>query len=248
MTPSPTQSNVQAALGQFLAAILPAGTVILAAQQNRTAEPALTNFVVMTPIRFERLETNIDSYTDAKFTGSIAGATMTITSAFPGFDGQIAVGSTIFGVGVAPNTTVTALGTGTGDVGTYTVAPAQTIGSIILSAGTEQIEQHAKVTVQLDFHSADTTAGDMAQTTSTLLRDDYGVQFFAALTPPLNGVVPLYADDPRQMPFLNAEQQYEWRWVLEAELQVNQVVVVPQQFADSIDVTLISVEATYPPA
>ena len=72
------------------------------------------------------------------------------------------------------------------------------------------------------------------------------MDFFAALSPPLNGVVPLYADDPRQMPFINAESQYEWRWVLEAKLQVNQAVQIPQQFADSAVVDAISVEAEFP--
>jgi hypothetical protein len=49
------------------------------------------------------------------------------------------------------------------------------------------------------------------------------------------------------MPFTNAENQSEWRWVLDAELQVNQVISVPQQYADAVTPTLISVDAVYPP-
>jgi hypothetical protein len=57
--------------------------------------------------------------------------------------------------------------------------------------------------------------------------------------------VPLYADDPRYMPFVNENQQYEWRWVLEACFQVNQTVVVPKQYADAVDVD--SSTSTPPP-
>ena len=244
---APTQSNIQAALKAFLIAVLPPNTRVISGQQNRTAEPIDGDFVVMTTLRFERIETNIDSYADAKFTGSIAGATMTITAVDPDFTGQIGLGSTIFGVGVAAGTVVTALGTGTGGLGTYTVNNSQTISSETLSAGSQTIEQPAKVAVQLDFHSANLTdAGDMAQTVSTLLRDAFGTEQFANQDPNY-GVVPLYADDPKQMPFVNDSQQYEWRWVVEAMLQANQVVSVPQQFADSVEVDIISVDAEYAP-
>jgi hypothetical protein len=248
MIPSinPTQSNVQAALRSFLLSVLPSGTPVVAGQQNRIPESLLGDFVVMTPIRFERLATNLDSYFDDKLIGSIIGNTMTITSVFPGFPGQIGVGSTIFGSGVTIGTKVTALGSGSGGAGTYIVSPSQSVGSEILSGGSENVLQPAKVTVQLDFHSAnDTDAGDMAQTVATLLGDDIAVQQFVGQIPNY-GVIPLYAEDPRQMPFLNAEQQYEWRWVVEAMLQANVVVQVPQQFADSVVVGLIDVDEKYP--
>lgn len=248
MTPSPTQSNVMAQLRAFLLVVLPPNTKVVAGQLNRVAEPANSNFVVMTPIRFERVETNVDGFTDAVFTGSISGDQMTISAVNPKFSGQLAIGSQVFGVGVADNTVITALGTGTGGAGTYTVNNAQTIpGGTTLSAGTQQITQHAMVTVQLDFHSADLSiAGDMAQTVSTLFRDGYAVDQFAGQIPNY-GVVPLLAEDPKMMPFINEAQQYEWRWVLEAMLQANQVVSVPQQFADAASVQVIDVDATYAP-
>jgi hypothetical protein len=87
----------------------------------------------------------------------------------------------------------------------------------------------------------------MAQTVSTLMRDAFAVEQFAAQEPNY-GVVPLLADDPRQRPFINAEQQVEWRWSVEAMLQANQVLSVPQQFADSASVDLVSVDAAYPPS
>lgn len=242
MTPSPTRSDVQAALRAFLLNVLPAGTKVLAAMDNRVPEVVDGDFVIMTPIRFQRLETNIDDSADVKFTASIAGTLMTVTAvAF----GAIEVGATVFGTGVAAGTVVTVPGTGTGGIGTYTVSTSQTVSSRTMSSGAKSVTQHAEVTVQLDVHGP--KSGDSAQVISTLLRDEYGVQQFAGQSPNY-GVVPLHADEPKQMPFVNAEQQYEWRWVVEAMLQVNQVVSVPQQYSDSIDVTLVSVDAVYPPS
>jgi hypothetical protein len=239
---SPTQGNVQAALAAFIADVtgLVVGETIISGQNNRTPEPAAGAFVVMTPIRFTRLETNLDDYVDCKFTGSIAGTLLTVTAVQ---DGEIAVGATIYGVGVAAGTTVQAFGTGTGGVGTYTLSTSQTVTSETLSAGTQELTQGAEVVVQLDFHSADLTASDLAQAVSTAFRDDYGTTFFEGLAPPLNGIAPLYADDPRQLPFINEAEQYEWRWVLEAKLQVNQAITFPLEFADSATITVLDVDA-----
>lgn len=254
MTPSPTQSNVMAAMRSFLTAVLPPlgpdglPVDVIQAQQNRVPEPKGAAFCIMTQVRQERLSTNVDRHADAKFTGSIAGATMTITAVDPEFTGLIAAGSTMFGAGLAANTRVTALGTGAGGVGTYAISPSQTIGSRTLSAGSTLIRQAMKVSVQLDFH-ADPKAdisGDMAAVVSTLLRDDFGVQQFANQSPHYD-VAPLYATDPAQRPFFNDQQQVETRWVVEALLQCNVVVSVPQQFADSVDLDVISVDATYAP-
>lgn len=241
MTPSPTQSDITTALGQFLTAVLPPGTVVVVGQQNRVAEPTAGNFVVMTPIAFERLVTNLDQSADVKFEGSISGPTLTVSDVF---FGELSVGATVFGSGVMANTTISAMGA---VPGTWTVSPPQTVAAEEMSCGATGVTQGAQATVQLDFHSADTTAGDMAQTVSTLARDSFGVDFFAGLLPPLNNVVPLYADDPKQMPFFNENQQVEWRWVLQIELFVNQTVVIPQQFADAVEVDVVSVYATDPP-
>jgi len=62
----------------------------------------------------------------AIFTASISGTTMTVTELF---SGTIAVGQQVFGVGVDQETVITALGTGTGGAGTYTVSNSQTAAS-----------------------------------------------------------------------------------------------------------------------
>ncbi|NDF96374.1 MAG: hypothetical protein EB107_11175, partial [Proteobacteria bacterium] len=60
------------------------------------------------------------------FTGTISSTTLTVSAVT---SGTIAVGQTITGNGVANNTVITALGTGTGGTGTYTVSPSQTVST-----------------------------------------------------------------------------------------------------------------------
>jgi hypothetical protein len=242
MTIAPTQDTVQIALRTFLLAVLPAGVDAIIAVVNRVPEPSAPKFVIISPTRFARLRTNIDTAADVKFTGSIAGTVLTVSAvAF----GTIRAGAILFGVGVAAPTQILVQLTGSpGGTGTYTVSPGQTIGSETLASGAKLLEQGAQVTVQLDFHTDDNSAADLAQTVSTIFRDEAGVQLFADQN---LGVTPLFADDARYLPFINENQQFEWRWVVEANLQVNQVVSVPQQYADVVSVTVINVDAAHPP-
>jgi len=69
--------------------------------------------------------------TGAIVTASIATTTMTVTGVT---SGSLAVGQEISGTGVTAGTTITALGTGTGNVGTYTVSASQTVASTTVTA------------------------------------------------------------------------------------------------------------------
>jgi len=60
----------------------------------------------------------------AVFTGSISGTTLTVDSVS---SGTLAVGQVVFGLGVTQETIITALGTGTGGIGNYTVNISQSI-------------------------------------------------------------------------------------------------------------------------
>lgn len=240
-TLSLTQSQTLAALRTFLLAILPAPVEVILAQVNRVPEPKTPDFVVMTPIRRERLETNIDVSGDVAFIASIAGTLMTVVDVEIG---TIAVGQTLFGPNIAAGSKIVSLGTGHGGVGTYNVSPSQTAAQDTVAAGSITALQPTKVTVQLDVHGP--ASADNAQIISTLLRDAYAIDQFASQTPPVD-VTPLYAGDPRQAPFENEQQQIEYRWSIDAVLQANPVVSVPQQFADALVVGLIDVDATYPP-
>lgn len=233
-----TESQTLTALRSFLLAILPAGIEVVDGQDNRVAEPVGPDFVEMTPMFRERIETNTATYSDCAFIGSISGATLTVTNVSLGV---IALGNSVFGTGVATGTTVAAFGSGTGGVGTYTVSPVQTVASQTMAAGVKNILSPFKVTVQLDVHGPN--SGDNAQTIASLFFDDYAAQAFAA-----SGfdVAPLYANDPHQMPFINGEQQYEQRWVIDLAMQCNPVVTVPQQFSDGLQASVKEVQAQFP--
>ncbi len=69
----------------------------------------------------------------AVFTGSISGTTLTVSAMS---SGTIAVGQALFGVGITQATVITALGTGTGGVGTYTINLSQTVASEGMNSAT----------------------------------------------------------------------------------------------------------------
>jgi hypothetical protein len=247
-------SGTTGGIGSYQVSIAPSvasatmatGVAIVLGQQNRVAEPANPYFAIMTPISFVRLATNLDATQTSIFTGSVSGSTLTVASVL---SGAILIGAAVNGTALGSGaiaTQVVGLGTGVGGTGTYVVSPAAS-GSGAMFASAKTLTQSARVVVQVDFHSPDSIAGDLAQTVSTALRDEYGTTFFAGLNPPLNGISPLHADDPRQVPFINDSNQYEWRWSLDVHLQVQQAVSVPVEYATSATVRLIDVDAVYPP-
>jgi hypothetical protein len=233
MQVAPTRSEIQTALRSFLVSVLPAGVGVLNGQDNRVPEPSGSDFVMMTPIGVMRLATNEHNTFDCAFTGTISGTTLDVTVLQ---FGTIAIGATVFGTGVTAGTTITAFGTGTGGIGTYTVSQSQTVASGILATGQLGVTQRSQVTYQLDIHG--TASADNSQAISTLFRDDYAFQSFAASG---YAVAPLYCSDPKQIPFINGEQQYEYRWTVDIVMEALINLDLPQQFADQINATLINV-------
>ncbi len=240
-----TQDQTFAALGSFLTSILPADVPVVQGQGNRVPEPKAKNFVIMVPMRRERIETNVDSFGDIAWIGGISGGVLNVT--------KVIQGALSPGLTPSANNTLAAktkLGTqltgNPGGIGTYNITPTQNVaaGSIFQAGGGTYL-QPIKLTVQLDVHGPQ--SADYAQIISTLFRDDYAVEYFANLNDTGGYVVPLYADDPRQLRFENAEQQVEDRWSIDAALQVNAAATTSQQFADNVVIGLINVDATYPP-
>lgn len=191
MTPtiSLSESQTMTALRSFLLGVLAPGIEVIAGQDNRVAEPAGTDFAVMTPMMRERIETNVVTTLD----------------------------------------------------GTLLATPVP---------GTRMDLQPIKFTVQIDVHGPQSS--DNAQVITTLFRSDYGVDAFAA-----SGfdVIPLYASDPHQTPFLNGEQQQENRWSIDTVMQCNPIVTTAQDFAATISISaaptgvvggLINVDVIYP--
>jgi hypothetical protein len=108
----------------------------------------------------------------------------------------------------------------------------------VAGAGVGSIEQGAMYTVQIDCYGP--LSSNWASIIATMFRDQYGVDHMTA------DVVPLYTKDPMQLPIVDAEALYEQRWMIEACVQYNPVVTVPQQACDVAKVGLINVDATYP--
>ncbi len=245
-----TEALALAALRSYLSSLLPVTVHIVRAEQNRVAQPANSAYVVMTPILRERLSTNWFGFSDTVFTGSIAGTTLSVASFSLGL---LTPGAPIVGTGVLPGTYVTGLGgqdgigsftigaSAIGATATYTVNLPQTVGEQTLYGGRYDATQPTKVTVQLNFYGS--LAADSAQAVSTLLRDFTATEFFTAMGLP---VMPLYAGEPRQAPFVDAQSQYEINWTVDVALQVNASVTVAQQFANQLQVGLLQVDATYP--
>jgi hypothetical protein len=75
----------------------------------------------------------ISTPSSAVFTGSTSGTTLTVSAIT---NGALAVGQVLFGVGVTQATVITALGTGTGGIGTYTINTSQTIASEQMNSAT----------------------------------------------------------------------------------------------------------------
>jgi hypothetical protein len=222
-----TEVQTFTALRSFLQAVLPGTTEVIRAQNNRVPEPHGTDFVIMTPLLKERLETNIDNYIDTVFTGSIALTILTVTAI--GF-GSLVNGYTLLGTNILPNTTIVSQLSGTpGGIGAYIIFQSQSLNSQKIAAGVMTVLQPTKYTVQLDIHGI--FSADNTQVISTLFRDDAGVQLFQ-----LSGydVTPLYCDNARQIPFSNGEQQLENRWTMDAVMQCNPIITVPMYFADQL--------------
>ena len=81
-----------------------------------------------------QLELSSNSNVTSVFTGSISGTTLTVTGMA---SGAVTVGDRISDASIEPNTVITALGTGNGGQGTYTVSISQTAPSQTLRTVTK---------------------------------------------------------------------------------------------------------------
>jgi hypothetical protein len=225
---------------------LPAGVDVVRGEVNRVPEPLVPNFVVMSQLSQPRMTTNIDEYNNNVVLASIAGAVLTVGAVLRGSltPGAPLTDGTLQQIQV--DTTIVSQLTGTpGGIGTYSVAPSQNLASSVLYAGLTSALVPAEWTVQLDFHGP--LSADNATRAAALFRSEYGVDAFVS-----SGfdVTPLYCGDPSQRPFINAEQEIEYRWSLDAVMQINPVIGTQLSFADELQVTTVDVDGgttTRPP-
>jgi hypothetical protein len=245
-TLSITDSQIFTAFRSFLLSVTLPNTDVIKAQVNRVPEPLGADFVLMTPLRQERLATNETSYFDNDFTGTIAGTTLTV-SAFARQESPLSPGMLLIDSGypvmnLAVNTVIVdqISGSPPGGIGTYTVAPSQTVAQETMYAGVRADLVGTKMVVQLDIHGPN--SGNNVRLIDTLFRSEVGTASFESSGLAID---PLYCDDAKQMPFVNDQQQYEDRWVMEACLQFNAVVGTPQQFAVELEAKVIEAAVNY---
>ena len=205
---------------------------------NRVPEPIAGDFIIMSSVYNPRLAYNITSYVDNIIVGSISGTTLTVTQVIKG---SVPIGALIFDGNnppqIAPNTVILSQLSGNPNgTGTYSVSVSQTLNSQNLYPGVRTDIAPSQWVVQLDIHGPNSMQN--VRTIDSLFRSDYATQFFASQNFP---GAPLYAGEPMQIPFENAEQQMEYRWVMELNMDVYIAIGTPQQFADQIVVTPIEV-------
>lgn len=112
-------------------------------------------------------------------TGAISGTTLTVSAASVA---TLCVGDVITGTGVTPGTTITALGTGLGGIGTYTVSASQTVASTTITATSSQYVN--KVREAFAETLRDSRAGDQQVAQLNWYKDTGGdIVLFAHINP-----------------------------------------------------------------
>lgn len=235
---NPTEDNVFTAfatvLNQFgfysASGIVP----VIQGQVNRVPEPANLDFLIMWPLGRPRLSLdNPATYLDSQFTGSITSNVLTVTAIL---NGAVPIGTNLWFLNQTYTCTVLSQTSGPpGGIGVYAVSPLGNQTSQTIYGGIAVKLQPYEFIVQCDVHGP--YSGDNCHRLTTLWRDYFAVEAFIQTG---YDIAPLYADDPKQMPFINAEQQFEERYSVTLHAQVNETVTVPQQFADELNVTIFT--------
>jgi hypothetical protein len=234
---------VKSVLDGFRLAGTPPGTTVPVVRGivNRVPQPAAQDHIVMWPLGASRLSTNIDDYLDNFVIGSISENTLTVAEVLRGHV-QVGAGMWTSDGDLAGQRIRRQVSGDAGGVGVYLTDPVPDTPSTTIYCGVEAAMNPQELRVQLDVHGP--LSWSNAMTIATLVRDYVGVVAFQETG---SGVTPLYTEDPRMIPFSNGEDQYEERWVVELCLQVNPVVSVALQFADTLTASSVNVEKTYPP-
>ena len=225
--------QVLAVVRTVLLGLLPPGIEVIRAYGNRAPEPIGPDFCVLSPPHIrERLSTNRDADLDLRVAGHITGSTLVVEDGF-----ALQVGYPLYGPHVAPGSRIVAAGPLPNE---YTVAPPQTVpAGTTVYVGRHAMLQAADLVMQCDVHGPNSSIN--ATAISVAWRDDAGYQLVRAASGPLE-MAPLYADDPRMVPFQNAESQWEDRWIVDLHLQGNVIVTLGQEFADVVVIGMFPVD------
>ena len=111
-------------------------------------------------------------FVNAFFTATISSSTMTVSAVS---EGTLAIGMVVTGLNVPTNTVITALGTGTGGIGTYTISTSATISTeiimmaeFILPPNTKIVSQSSSAVFNLSASVSASFTASFSTTTMTV--------------------------------------------------------------------------------
>lgn len=111
-------------------------------------------------------------FVNAFFTATISSSTMTVSAVS---EGTLAIGMVVTGLNVPTNTVITALGTGTGGIGTYTISTSATISTgiimmaeFILPPNTKIVSQSSSTVFNLSASVSASFTASFSSTTMTV--------------------------------------------------------------------------------
>ena len=84
-----------------------------------------------------------------------------------------------------------------------------------------------EIGVQLDIHGENSAAN--ATRVAMTWQSSWAAEFLRG-----GRAAPLYANEPHQTAFMNAEEQYETRWIVTIYLQAKPVLTLPQDYATGL--------------
>jgi len=119
--------------------------------------------------------------------------------------------------------------------------PDATISDPATQPQSQSLNAAYRCQIQVDAYGS--TSGELIQILSTVLQSEDAFDFFASYS--IQGVFPIYADTPRQLPLVDSEAQYEVRLMMDVSLQYNPTVTTTVQTASTATVDIINVEAAY---
>lgn len=243
-----TQSLTLQALGEFVLSVLPSFVMaqVVIGEENQVAEPNFSDYVVMTPVTRRRTAYNVDFYQPLSGTKT-AEQSIALT-----------IQIDVHGPNSADNSDV--LSTLLRDpyaVTFFQPPPARLTASV--AADVLTVTGNSSGAVFLGGALADATGNLAAGTAVTGFGTGTG-GLGTYLVAPSQAVpseamtlyipyvlAPLYAESPVQTPFLNGEQQVEYRWSIDVVFQAKPVVTIPQDFATSVAIDAIDATAVYAP-
>lgn len=100
---------------------------------------------------------------------------------------------------------------------------------------TQNTVMPTECSIQVDFYGEE--SGERVQTFCALIFDYVGYDSFP------EGIKPLFASDPMQVPIITGEKQYQERWSLTVKIQYNPVISTPIDFIREAAVSLIPVSS-----